>query len=290
MAEDLQLLIDNGDISSDSIEILNDHDFAITLSGYSSDLFVNAATISPVWGGTSANTSSFGDGPVGAGLHSTASERKLVHDILSPSSGSSYYSGIGLPSLSFHRDSLERTQWSAPSPVGGGWHDVHSPSPVGGGWHDMGDWCSEPTFSDYKDCGSLDCFKYDPYNNNKSFSLNMYGQRQSYDWYWSYVEGRYKCIDKFSSKADLYQYPLIFPDIYDLPAIVEEPASNGCGTASCVVATNEYICSGDCLDEYTLSGNEESLWAAIDDHACAGASISEAVRAKWMPFCDNTPP
>ena len=75
-----------------------------------------------------------------------------------------------------------------------------------------------------------------------------------------------------------------------MPAIVEEPTSNGCGTASCVVATNEYICSGDCLDEYTLSGNEESLWAAIDDHACAGASISEAVRAKWMPFCDNTPP
>ena len=111
----------------------------------------------------------------------------------------------------------------------------------------------------------------------------------SKDWYWSYTEGIYKRIDKFSSieRRDLYLYPLIFPDVYDLYPIVEDPVSNG--TASCVVENDEYIRSGDCLDGYTLSGDEEFLWKAIDQRACAGASTSAAIRAKWMPYSHSVP-
>ena len=70
--------------------------------------------------------------------------------------------------------------------------------------------------------------------------------------------------------------------------IVEDPVSNG--SVSCpVVASDEYIYSGDCLDRYTLSGDEEPFWKAIDQRACAGASTSAAIRAKWMPYSNGIP-
>ncbi len=52
---------------------------------------------------------------------------------------------------------------------------------------------------------------------------------------------------------------------------------------------DEYICSDKCLDKYTLSGNEEPLWRAIDQRVCAGASISRVLSEKWMPYLDNVP-
>ena len=78
----------------------------------------------------------------------------------------------------------------------------------------------------------------------------LHDQKQSSDWYWSHIEGMYICMDKFSSIArkDIYLDPLLFPDIYDLHTIVEEPASNG---PVAVVPSRpvEYICSDECLDK-----------------------------------------
>ncbi len=63
---------------------------------------------------------------------------------------------------------------------------------------------------DYK---SFDCFNYNSHVLVNSNSYKYNDQRQSMDWYWSYIEGTYKCIHKFSSveHKNIYLYPLIFP-------------------------------------------------------------------------------
>ncbi len=55
------------------------------------------------------------------------------------------------------------------------------------------------------------------------------------------------------------------------------------------MSSDEYVYSDNCLDRYTLSGDEEPLWKAIDQRACAGASVSEAIKAKWMPYSIHIP-
>ncbi len=50
------------------------------------------------------------------------------------------------------------------------------------------------------------------------------------------------------------------------------------------VLLDRYVCSDQCSDKYTLSGDEKPLWDAIDKYACAGASISEAFAERWMPI------
>ena len=96
-------------------------------------------------------------------------------------------------------------------------------------------------------------------------------------------------IDKFSSmcKHDLYLYPLIFPDAYDLYPIHED----GSNIVSNVVidSSDDYIRSEQCSDEYMLSGDEKPLWQAIDNHACKGASVSQAFAEKWMPLSQPLP-
>ncbi len=50
-----------------------------------------------------------------------------------------------------------------------------------------------------------------------------------------------------------------------------------------------HICSEQCSDKYVLPGDEKSLWIAIDKHACAGASVSQAFAENWMPLSDPLP-
>ena len=105
-------------------------------------------------------------------------------------------------------------------------------------------------------------------------------------WYWSYKEDTYLKLDKFSStcKCNLYLYPLLRPDIYDLFPIHE----NGYQEQSNmdvpphgihIDKSDDYIRSEDCQDEYKLSCNEYPLWHAIDVSSCNGASMSQAFAA-----------
>ncbi len=94
--------------------------------------------------------------------------------------------------------------------------------------------------------------------------------------------------DKFSStcKHDLYLYPLLFPDMYDLYPIHE---GGDCGVKTFIDSSDDYIRSEQCSDEYKLSGDEKPLWQTIDEWTCKGASVSQAFAVKWMPLSHPLP-
>ena len=102
---------------------------------------------------------------------------------------------------------------SSISPVGGGF----SISPVGG--DTQGRYSLERFYHVGENESGHNCF---------NGSVNDQGLGDSNPWYWSYIEDRYMMIDKFSStcKHDLYLYPLIFPDAYDLYPIHEDGSNN----------------------------------------------------------------
>ncbi len=251
---DIQFLVDEGVLAVDSLAILGDSSFSL----------VGPFGLNP-W-----STSASLDGPVGAGdVMQQSVDGPVVAD-LSPGINSAYDGhssdgpvGAGIaPSISC----------TTPSTVGGGWFDSlerGSSSSLDGQvsphWRMISDNVECCDFNGY---GFLDCFKH----NRHQYSFNttvFHDQWQSTDWYWSYREGMYVCIDKFSciDRKDIYLYPLIFEETDWLYPIVEDPASDGSLPVSAcnvlITSSDEYLRSEQCSDKYTLPGDEKPFHRQI---------------------------